>query len=154
QAKAHLDRLGSGEVDNPDSSAVGVDAVGELFLDWTSREPSLCLQIDTDVVTSVVADWDVPKTRFDVDGTPVCAWLRQGGRWQVKTRQRIAWDASVLLLSSTDGRYVEEFDLIDVGLGEDVLVFDLSGSGRMLGAREWLDPQREYAIAYDDSLNL
>jgi len=155
QAKAHLERLGSGVATAADLPGEGTDAVGELFLDWNSREPDLSLQLDEDVVESAVADWGASKIRFEVDGKPVCAWLRQGSRWGGERRlPLIAWDASALILSSADGRHVQEFDLAELGLGEDILVFDLKSNGRLLGSREWLDPQREYALVYDDSLAL
>src|SRR5690606_10538606 len=92
---------------------------------------------------------------FEVDGRPACAWARQRSRWDGGRRlPQIGWDASALMLSSADGRHVQEFDLAELGLGEDILVFDLRASGRLLGSREWLDPQREYALLYDDSLDL
>lgn len=157
QALVHLERLGTGgEYDfDVGTEPEQADAPAELVLNWSGREPQLMLHLDGDRIEDVVGDWRASKIQFGTDGNVVLTWLRAGQGWRgERILQLQAWDASTLAVSSADGRNVREFDLTEVGLGEDVLVFDLVANGRLLGTREGLDPQREYALLFDDCLDL
>ena len=158
QAQAHIERLGTGEereLDVGGAEPEQANAPADLALDWSGREPQLMLRLDEDAIEEVVGDWRTSKIQFAVDGNIALTWLRDGHGWRGERILHLPdWDASTLAISSTDGRSVREFDLAEVGLGEDVLVFDLVSPGRLLGPREGLDSRREYALLVDDSLDL
>ena len=157
QARAHLERLGTGEEASTDTRTGSEEEAlpFEMSLEWGGSDPQLKLRVDADEVEELVAGWGASRIQFLMDGELLATWVREKGGWHRSTVFRLpSWRSVTLSITSPDGRNGRDFDLADAGLNEDLLIFDPAANGHLLGPREKMDRRREYALVCDEALEL
>lgn len=167
ESKARITTLGIGE-----------EHLGETILEWDETEPEeLCpisnislewpqgaaprfkFQLDSQSIEEEISWTDVSELDFYVDGKKLCRWLRQpDGSWagekQIyaepdKAKEHPNLNARILSIQSGSGNTLDEWDFVDSGLLEDVLIFDLEKEELVKAGEEQLDPNRRYALLCD-----
>lgn len=166
ESQSRLDTLGLGERVEPlpsimESEAVeeDVQAVSDVFLEWPhGKPPRIRLALAKQDISGAIGATGASEIDFSVDGSRVCRWLLQeDGAWSGPSNVFAEPDISalepnltprVLTIETREGKYVMEWDLGDLGICEDVLVFDLK-SGQLVDSSSSLHPDSPYAILCD-----
>jgi hypothetical protein len=131
----------------------------EPILRWeNSSLPQLFLRINEERIYEILGEADTAI--FAIDGRIVDRWTAQeGGGWRRKSELPCQPDNTrpnlrpKLLSISSEGKLLEEIDLLLMGTGEPLIIFDL-GSGTTVDPGARLDPRRDYALICDTDLSV
>ena len=135
------------------------EPVCEPILRWEySSLPQLFLRVNEERIYEILGEADTAI--FAVDGRIVDRWTAQeGGVWRRKGELPCQPDNArpnlrpKLLSISSKGKLLEEIDLLEMGTGEPLMIFDL-GSGETVDLAARLDPRRDYALICDTDLSV
>jgi hypothetical protein len=131
----------------------------EMLLRWEyPSKPQLSLQLNEERIYEVLGESDAAT--FAIDGRVVDRWTAQeNGGWRGR-RELPSQPAGArdnfrprLLSISSAGRLLGEIDLLEVGTGEPLLVFDLK-LGTRVSLTSRMDPNRDYALICDPDLTV
>jgi hypothetical protein len=131
----------------------------EMLLRWEyPSRPRLSLRLNEERIYEVLGESDTAI--FAIDGRVVDRWTAQeGGGWrgrrELPCQPPDAKDnlRPKLLSISSAGILLEEVDLLEMGTGEPLLVFDLK-LGTPVGLTATLDQGRDYALICDADLSV
>jgi hypothetical protein len=173
EAKAKIATLGTGERYEEEAEAYEEEVPEEelcpivgIGLEWIQNTaPRFRFQLDRQAIEDEVVGADVGDfLDFCIDGRKLCRWLRQrDGSWAGvdhiyaepdKYSEQPNLNPRTLVVQSSSGEYLLEWDFADSGLSEDVLVFDLERERMVKAALERLEPNRRYAIVCDRKCDL
>lgn len=135
------------------------EAVCEMLLRWEyPSNPELSLRLNKEQIYEILGDAETAI--FRIDERIVDRWTAQeSGGWRGKgdlpcQPQGARTNLRPKLLSiSSEGELLREIDLLEMGMGEPLLVFDLKLCTQVnLASR--LDPSRDYALVCDADLSV
>lgn len=153
-AKLRITRPPSGPGPDPPP-----EPICEPMLRWENlSKPTLLLRINYERICEILSDSDTAT--FAIDGRVVDRWTAQeGGGWRGKRDLPCQPENArpnlrpKLMSISSQGRLIEEVDLLEMGIGETLLIFDL-GSGTSIDPASRLDPAKDYAVICDADLSI
>ena len=135
------------------------EPVCELRLRWEyPAKPELSLRLNEERIYEILGGRD--SATFAVDGRVVDRWtLQEGGGW--RGRRNLPCQAEgakhnlrpCLLSVSSEGKLLEEVDLLEMGMSEPLLLFDL-GAGTLVNLTSKLNPRSDYALICDTDLSV
>ena len=157
-AKLRLGRTPA-QLDTPEVLDRSNEPVCERILRWEyPSKPQLSLRLDEERIYEILGESDIAT--FAIDGRVVDRWTAQeSGGWHGKRElpcqpQSAKPNLRPKLLSiSSEDKIVEEMDLVEMGMGEPLLIFDLK-SGTSVDLESKLDPSRGYALICDIDLSV
>jgi len=131
----------------------------ELLLRWDyPAKPGLWLRLNKERVYEILGGRD--RAAFAVDGRVVDRWtLQEGGGWRGRSELPCQAEGAKhnlrpnLMSISSDGKLLEEVDLLEMGMGEPLLIFDL-GNGSMVSLTSKLSPSADYGLICDTDLSV
>ncbi|HXJ43099.1 MAG TPA: hypothetical protein VNH18_27710, partial [Bryobacteraceae bacterium] len=131
----------------------------EPILQWEyPSKPRLVLRLNEERICQILGESE--SATFAIDGRVVDRWLSQeGGGWRGKRELPCQPESAKpnlrprQLSISSEGKPVEEIDLLEVGMGEPLLIFDLK-SGHPVDPASRLEPNRDYALICDTDLSV
>jgi len=132
----------------------------ESILEWEyPSKPRLVLRLnDEEKISQILGESD--SATFAIDGRIVDRWVAQEeGGWRGKRELPCQPEGAKpnlrpkLLSISSAGNPVEEIDLVEMGMGDPLLIFDLK-SGTSLDPASRLDQNRDYALICDTDLSI
>jgi len=136
------------------------ESICEPVLHWNefASSPCLVLRLNEEMITEILGDSETAV--FSIDGKIVDRWTVQDGKvWRGRRDLPCQPPGSkpnlrprFLNISGRD-QPLEQFDLFEIGLGEPLLLFDLS-NGSVVDLARRIDPAREYAILHDSDLSV
>lgn len=135
------------------------EPVRELLLRWEyPAKPELSLRLNEERIYEILGGLE--SATFAIDGRVVDRWtLQEGGGW--RGRRKLPCQAEgakhnlrpSLLSISSEGKLLEEVDLLEIGMGEPLLVFDLE-TGTLVSLTSKLNPRTDYALICDSDLTV
>ena len=167
ESRARISTLGSGFPSDPAgvpeerASAEEFCPIAGIALEWSpGASPRFRFQLDRTAIQGQIADKsNVTELDFYVDGNRVRRWLRQpDGSWggdasiyaeSNNKRERPNLSPRTFVVQTGDGTPLVDWDFVNSGLLDDVLVFDLEGRRLTKAGWEWLQPNRHYAVVCD-----
>jgi hypothetical protein len=131
----------------------------EPLLRWDyPAKPELSLRLNKERVYEILGGHD--RAAFAVDGRVVDRWtLQEGGGWRGRSELPCQAEGAKhnlrpnLMSISSDGKLLEEVDLLEMGMGEPLLIFDL-GTGTMVSLTSKLSPSADYGLICDTDLSV
>src|ERR1017187_9127214 len=135
------------------------EPVCEMLLRWEyPSKPELSLHLHEEQIYEILG---VAETAiFEIDGRVVDRWTAQeSGGWHGKRALPCQPPGAKpnlrpkLLSISNEAELSEEIDLLEMGMAEPLLVFDLK-LGRQVNLTSRLDPSRDYALMCDTDLSV
>jgi len=135
------------------------EPVCELLLRWDyPAKPQLALRLNEERIYEMLDACDTAI--FAVDGRVVDRWGRQEtGGWRgrrVLPCQPEGAKPSLrpnLLSISSEDKLLQDVDLLEMAMGEPLLIFDLE-SGLLVSPASRLNPRRDYALICDTDLSV
>jgi len=165
ETKARIATLGTGERQASGTETYEEEALEEVLcpihgiaLEWSpNTAPRFKFLLDRQAIEDEVVGVDVGDfLDFCIDGGRLCRWLRQrDGSWAGDDKIYAEPDTNseqpnlnprTLVVKSSSGEYLLEWDFADSGLSEDILVFDMKRERMLKAGLEQLEPNRQYAI--------
>ncbi|MCK4394926.1 hypothetical protein KAX17_18670, partial [Candidatus Bipolaricaulota bacterium] len=172
EAKAKIATLGTRERHEEEAETYEEEVSEEelcpivgIALEWIpNTAPRFRFQLDRQAIEDEVVGADLGELDFYVDGRRLCRWLCQrDGSWAGvdhiyaepnKYSEQPNLNPRTLVVQSSSGESLLEWDFADSGLSEDVLVFDLERERMVKAGLERLEPNRRYAIVCDRKCEL
>lgn len=167
EARARIETLGTGDWDSMEADAYAEWIVSEelcpvagVSLEWkVGNAPQIRFLLDHEVIVDEVGSTKATELDFFVDGRRICRWLRQGDdSWAGddciaaepnKLRNQPNLSPRTLTVCSGSGEVLMEWDFSDLGLSEEVLVFDLERGQMLEAGSERLEHDGVYAVICD-----
>ena len=133
------------------------EPVCEMLLRWEyPSKPELSLHLNEEQIYEILGEAETAI--FEIDGRVVDRWTAQeSGGWHGKRALPCQPPGAKpnlrpkLLSISNEAELSEEIDLLEMGMAEPLLVFDLK-LGRQVNLTSRLDPSRDYALMCDTDL--
>jgi len=173
EAKAKIATLGTRERHEEETETYEEEVSEEelcpivgIALEWIpNTAPRFRFQLDRQAIEDEVVGADLGDfLDFCIDGRRLCRWLCQrDGSWAGvdhiyaepnKYSEQPNLNPRTLVVQSSSGESLLEWDFADSGLSEDVLVFDLERERMVKAGLERLEPNRRYAIVCDRKCEL
>jgi len=173
EAKARIATLGTREGQAAETETYEEEVSGEeicpiagIVLKWIPNTvPRFRFQLDHQAIEDEVVGANLGDfLDFYVDGRKLHRWLRQrDGSWAgvdyiyaepYKHGEQPNLNPRTLVVQSSSGESLLEWDFADSGLSADVLAFDLERERMVKAGLERLDPNRQYAIVCDRKCEL
>jgi hypothetical protein len=135
------------------------EPVCEMLLRWEyPSKPELSLHLNEEQIYEILGEAETAI--FEIDGRVVDRWTAQeSGGWHGKRALPCQPPGAKpnlrpkLLSISNEAELSEEIDLLEMGMAEPLLVFDLK-LGRQVNLTSRLDPSRDYALMCDTDLSV
>lgn len=163
QARSRID-LGYGEgVGTLERSATSVEEtdsepfISRVRLLWPGNaKPRLEFELKRDIIAHDLAQKTIPEIRLFVDGKGIAQWTKQrNGNWvgedrifaeSEKSRTRPNLMPCRLEIRSSEDEVLYEFEFSDLGLHEDILLYDQDSEEMMVGGRAVLNPSHNHIL--------
>jgi len=166
-SKSKIESLGTG--DTCRSAHISADIVtfasdscpvSDVSLEWArNSEPRIKIYFDKEMIEEEVSGSDVRELAFFLDGLKRCQWRRQrNGEWtgpdfiytepERSDQKPNPFPKSLLILSGA-GNTVLEWNLVDSGFQDEVLIFDMERNHLLKVGYERIEHGGEYTIVCD-----
>ena len=164
EAKSRIATLGEGlpVIESREASGVSDEfcPISKIALDWLDGEvPRFRIHLDRQSIEEQVSGLNVAELDFYIDGNRLCRWLRQkDGSWNATEAIHAEPDSKrtqpnltprSLVVQTSSGEPLVEWDLSNSGLSESVLIFDQVKERMLQAGFERMNPTRAYAFVCD-----